>query len=1020
MVPLSPLGSNRCFHGRPPAQRTQAPPTPSTMDDIEVLEAMEQGERLGSSTPGSSRKRGRGRSRSGLFGLLDAKSERSPSPQGTTKRRISAGGTGSASGVKSEQPFKADHGEEEDPNKELGLAVAPGDPFDDPGDKDCNGCGRNAIIGQCWYLGGVVTWALPKARGSWCKDCYGCWRLMLSTHTTLIGLVVWLRSPRNFSEWEVLLASYVSLRREGSERITEVMVLQRRATIEFVVKLMGLQLTKGTLVRLTDMHPAKMVDASKLVDMGAVVVPDSPIQRCLGYWCDDMPASSSTSVAKPGVQHCMFSWRATLHTEVAEDRDIIKTQWPEVDAGQGVASSQLAVPSPASQPKTAAKSLVDWVRSQLAPYATSTWESVKESAYTSIFAKIAALQTELAAGGDDAQVSVLNNWSNALAQAKVFTKKYRLYIKRKKPHLLHTLHPYLDEWVSFMLDEGIVVHNDLLLLRLKVRFVCGGADETWSESMAVLVTMGFFDVLAAIPADVSLTPDGWARACLLMRFSMDFENMDVTDVEVQRVVCEKSTTEIIAVFEASPLRQTLCKVIEDLDAVQTMCRAGLEQFTVTAAQATKAAALLADARFTLMRGALDRSAVGQEMYAPLKELLRRSAEDDVADQRLRSATDVVEDSNMPKLCLDRLVAGPAFIEVRNAHMVMEGDTVVYNAIKDCAHFLAEAINMWSPVRIHEQQQLIKGVLTKIEEMQLAVDLTLGWMLHDMTRDFRAAIRNMLPDIAIDTKDFATIVLRHSTVDHDAKETAKLLTSGSDFLASQARVFQVMDRTVSLLGELEGFAGVASCAAAGAANSTMLHEMLRVAQTTLQVMSSKIMACPRAAFLEWVEHKDTSKVQQALDWIDMVDKIRSDTCFKLDVASVDLPADVSIQLGTEEAPIGEPVPLQALRFLPQEMKSQASVDYVRGLLQNVAAHALVSFVEILELAGIRKVAVQSKSGESFTAVQLIDHFLVASDMPKTQLDATKAFRNNAEDPEFVSVAALALMRTLRTRAPSSSM
>ena len=59
--------------------------------------------------------------------------------------------------------------------------------------KNCNGCFRNTVTGRCWLRGAQVFWALPNTRGGWCKDCHGCLRLMLGSHTTLLALQFWLR-----------------------------------------------------------------------------------------------------------------------------------------------------------------------------------------------------------------------------------------------------------------------------------------------------------------------------------------------------------------------------------------------------------------------------------------------------------------------------------------------------------------------------------------------------------------------------------------------------------------------------------------------------------------------------------------------------------------------------------------------------------------------------------------------------------------------------------------------------------
>ena len=55
----------------------------------------------------------------------------------------------------------------------------------------CPGCGRTRTS-MCFYSGTVVTWGLADGRGRWCKDCFGCWRLMYSGRCTLMMFAVFL------------------------------------------------------------------------------------------------------------------------------------------------------------------------------------------------------------------------------------------------------------------------------------------------------------------------------------------------------------------------------------------------------------------------------------------------------------------------------------------------------------------------------------------------------------------------------------------------------------------------------------------------------------------------------------------------------------------------------------------------------------------------------------------------------------------------------------------------------------
>ena len=111
---------------------------------------------------------------------------------------------------------------------------------------------------------------------------------------------------------------------------------------------------------------------------------------------------------------------------------------------------------------------------------------------------------------------MLEEWSHALGRGKVFTKKYRFFARAKKTYQLVSLHPFIDDWVNFLVSQDIPVHNDLHLLRLKVRYVCGQESESWSQSFTAIIKLGLFDVFSAM---VVVNAEGLMRSCFLLRFS---------------------------------------------------------------------------------------------------------------------------------------------------------------------------------------------------------------------------------------------------------------------------------------------------------------------------------------------------------------------------------------------------------------------------------------------------------------------------------------------------------------------
>jgi hypothetical protein len=106
-------------------------------------------------------------------------------------------------------------------------------------EKFCAGCGRSQLHSTCYIKRTPIQWGLPDGRGMWCRDCHNCWRLMYAAVSTLVMFAVWLRRPTNATEWEFTLVSFLSLKQEGIERVSEGMVRTRKAMLEFVFRMLS-------------------------------------------------------------------------------------------------------------------------------------------------------------------------------------------------------------------------------------------------------------------------------------------------------------------------------------------------------------------------------------------------------------------------------------------------------------------------------------------------------------------------------------------------------------------------------------------------------------------------------------------------------------------------------------------------------------------------------------------------------------------------------------------------------------
>ena len=202
--------------------------------------------------------------------------------------------------------------------------------------------------------------------------------------------------------------------------------------------------------------------------------------------------------------------------------------------------------------------------------------------------------------------------------------------------------------------------------------------------------------------------------------------------------------------------------------------------------------------------------------------------------------------------------------------------------------------------------------------------------------------------------------------------------------------------------------------AGKRNAALRHTVLTVAQATVALANANGLQDPQTAFQDWVDHPDGSYTERALGWLGMVADLDPETTLDLHVGIGNGEDDGSfmIQLGSKDKPIGKATPLKVLRQLPGLVQSSSLVAHVRSQLGKVASEATNSFFAVAELDGIRLVPVLVDGSYSKTVVQMMDQFVVASAMPKSQLDASKFWKGEATtDPEFRAAAALDLMRAL---------
>ena len=164
--------------------------------------------------------------------------------------------------------------------------------------KECGGCLRENDAGkEAVDEEPGVEWGLPDGRGSWCKMCFTLWRIMLKHKLPLSFLYAWLREHDNMIDWNVMIVVYLSLRKEGRERVTKLDIDNRTQALLHCCALLGLPL-RGFAARVLvdDYVPAGCPDVGRLL---SVIMPGGESRVAYLENRDGSLPQGCTSVSMP-------------------------------------------------------------------------------------------------------------------------------------------------------------------------------------------------------------------------------------------------------------------------------------------------------------------------------------------------------------------------------------------------------------------------------------------------------------------------------------------------------------------------------------------------------------------------------------------------------------------------------------------------------------------------------------------------------------------------------------------------
>jgi len=452
------------------------------MDALDALEA---------ATGNSSQKRPASQAAAALAdGVLAASADRD------TPRKRSR----SLLGVKRERPSPASckkqkAEESDDDGAGLEDVKGNGDPDDpaDKHDKNCLGCGRNALTGTCFHdTTTAITWALPNFKGSYCKDCFTCWRTCMSQEYTLYLFGMYLQEAANYQAWSLLLMAYLSLKFEGAQVIKNHMVLERKRTLAFVLKMMGL-LPGPFVISLLD-GSEKQEESGNVMDSKLLVTVLTAEGSRLGLMQPMVLMDEPTTIPRPpGADGApVLLQRDRLSTTLLSDHEWLSDHFG-VAPPEGASASTSLVPVEDSQnQKSKLAQRFDGIkRTVLAVIQmtqTESWQDLKESQFTKILTQLTSVHSEASTTAEGTVIDEAAAWVQGVAAGKAFAKGYREYGRCKDKHeKLKNLYMVLHKYHTFLTETArLKVVVSFQLLTLKASYLHRAAEEAEQPAATAL------------------------------------------------------------------------------------------------------------------------------------------------------------------------------------------------------------------------------------------------------------------------------------------------------------------------------------------------------------------------------------------------------------------------------------------------------------------------------------------------------------------------------------------------------
>lgn len=362
----------------------------------------------------------------------------------------------------------------------------------------CRGCSR--VDGGPSFVSGdaACEWAF-QGRGSWCKDCHTCWRTCYSNLGSMALFAVWLNDPEHELEFFGKFVAYMTLLREGSCRITKLMIETRYDSLKWAFAFVGAPLGGLKIEMLKDTAAASKYDPTSLVQ---VVMTDGAAR--VGSFLRLTPSLAAARISpdatqfirsQPPVPRCLAS--LPLQSSDSGEAALVG-QILNVEPTSMVGSS----PSCAGSEEAGMARKVDVQalaahRALTATFASSFWsQTAKESQFTPLLQKFATIKHTASSDGDKSVLDLCTTFIDGLTAGKGFVKLYRVWARHRKLDQLLAMHPQCNRFLAFLESLDITPHCGLTLLGHKIDYLTNTkSEQSVSKATQVFISSGGFVTL---------------------------------------------------------------------------------------------------------------------------------------------------------------------------------------------------------------------------------------------------------------------------------------------------------------------------------------------------------------------------------------------------------------------------------------------------------------------------------------------------------------------------------------------